>query len=211
MVFSTAEVLDDDSRAIIGTAFGVAPFDVYAMTETGFMSWQCEKRASLHVNSDLVFVEILRGDVPALPGELGRVVVTTLRARTMPLLRYDTGDLATASAGPCPCGRTFPTMGPIEGRARHAIRAADGRTLTQRAVMNRLAGTLRMGDYRLRRKSERTFLLETTPSAFAAGVGATDAQRVLRELLGDVEIALEAIDALPGGLKTHAVVDDRVS
>jgi hypothetical protein len=102
-------------------------------------------------------------------------------------------------------------MGSIEGRARHAIHAADRRTLTQRAVMNQLAGTLRMGEYRLRRKSERGFLLETTPSAFAAGVGATDAQRVLSELLGDVEIVVETIDALPRGSKTHAVVDERAT
>ena len=36
----------------------------------------------------------------------------------MPLIRYDTGDLAQAVEGPCPCGRTLPSFGEIAGRYR---------------------------------------------------------------------------------------------
>ena len=208
-VFSMAEVLDDDSRATIHAAFGVEPADLYGMTEVGFIGWQCEQRGPLHVNAELLVVEILRDGVPARCGELGRVVVTDLRGRTMPFLRYYTGDLATA-AGPCACGRTLPTMGPVEGRARHAIHTPDGRTLTQRAVMNRLVTTLRMGEYRLRRESERGFRLQVTPRGFAAGIGEAEALRALRALLGDVDLVVECVDAFPEGPKTHAVIDARV-
>ena len=34
----------------------------------------------------------------------------------MPLIRYDTGDLAEAVSGQCPCGRTLPSFGDIVGR-----------------------------------------------------------------------------------------------
>jgi phenylacetate-CoA ligase len=34
----------------------------------------------------------------------------------MPLIRYDTGDMARAVAGPCPCGRTTPAFGDLVGR-----------------------------------------------------------------------------------------------
>ncbi len=208
-VFPMGEVLDDDSRTTIRAAFGIEPTDLYGMTEVGFIAWQCERRSPLHVNAELVIVEILRDEVPARPGELGRVVVTDLRGQTMPFLRYDTGDLARA-AGPCNCGRTLPAMGPVEGRTRHAIHTIDGRTLTQRAVMNHLAATLRMGEYRLRRESDHRFRLEVTPRGFAAGFGEAEVRRALRELIGDVELVVESTDAFPEGSKTHAVIDARM-
>jgi len=211
MVFCMAEVLDDDSRTAIRTGFGVDPVDVYGMTEIGFVAWQCERRAALHVNGELVVVEILNGDRAARPGEIGRVVVTDLRGRTMPLLRYDTGDLAMAAHGPCACGRTLPTIGPIEGRARHVVYTAAGRTLTQRSVLNHLSGTLNMGEYRLRRRSERGYVLEVTSRAFAAGAGEPEARGSLARLLGDVDLSVEVVDALPPTLKTHAFVDETAS
>jgi phenylacetate-CoA ligase len=208
VVFSLAEVLDDDSRATIRNGFGVPPTDVYGMTEMGYIAWQCERREALHMNADTLVVEILRGDGAARPGEIGRVVVTNLRARTMPLLRYETGDLAEAVGEPCGCGRTLPTMGPIEGRERHVIEGNDGRVLTQRAVLNRLAGTLRMGEYQLRRKSENRFILEATARAFATDAGEDDARRIVRELFGNVDLEILSRNGFPWKLKTHAFIDE---
>jgi len=49
-------------------------------------------------------------------GEVGELVFTTLTKEAMPLLRYRTGDLASLSRDPCPCGRTFARMSRIKGR-----------------------------------------------------------------------------------------------
>ena len=48
-----------------------------------------------HVDSSSFYVEILEedGDRPVEPGKLGRIVITDLYNKAMPLLRYDTGDL----------------------------------------------------------------------------------------------------------------------
>jgi phenylacetate-CoA ligase len=208
-VFALGEVLDDESRATIREGFGSGPVDVYGMSETGFIGWQCGRRRDLHVNADCIFTEILRDGVAAAPGEIGRVVVTTLRARTMPLLRFDTGDLARAGCGPCDCGRQLPTMGRVEGRARDAVTAYDGRVVTQRAVLDRLAGTLKMGEYRIRRTSEHRFVLEATSRAFANSAGPRDARRIVRSLFGEVELETEECKEFPARLKTHAFVDER--
>ena len=59
---------------------------------------------------------------PCPPGRTGRIVATNLTNLAMPLLRYDSGDLAEATGGPCPCGRTLPTFGAVAGRyARFAF------------------------------------------------------------------------------------------
>jgi phenylacetate-CoA ligase len=43
-------------------------------------------------------------------------VFTTLTKEAMPLLRYRTGDLASVTREPCPCGRTFARMSRVKGR-----------------------------------------------------------------------------------------------
>jgi len=63
------------------------------------------------------------------PGEPGEIVVTTLAAEAMPLVRYRTGDLSRWLPGPCPCGGPLALLGPVQGRRDQAI-ALPGGTLT---------------------------------------------------------------------------------
>jgi phenylacetate-CoA ligase len=59
---------------------------------------------SLHVYADHVHVEIYDGDVPANPGAFGDIVLTSLRNRAMPLVRYRVGDRGRLLADRCRCG-----------------------------------------------------------------------------------------------------------
>ena len=133
-IFAEGEVLDRGTSTLIERVLGVAPVDLYGMTEAGFIGWQCEAREHLHVNAETCLVELLVDGRPARPGELGSVVVTDLRARTAPMIRYDTGDLAMAVEGPCACGRTLPLMGRVAGRTTESL----GR-VPLRAVVDGLA------------------------------------------------------------------------
>src|SRR5262249_34738987 len=58
-------------------------------------------------------------------GEVGRVVVTTLRNFAMPLLRYVIGDYAEVGAL-CDCGRGLPVLKRILGRSRNMMVTPDG-------------------------------------------------------------------------------------
>ncbi len=73
-------------------------------------------------------VEVLRDGRPALPGEVGEVVVTDLNNLCLPFIRYRIGDLAVAMdpAVPCPCGRGLPRLGRIEGRVQSLILGSNG-------------------------------------------------------------------------------------
>ncbi len=149
IVFCQGEVLDDATRDLIGRGFRADPVDLYGATEVGYLAWQCELRGDLHINAELVAVEILRDSQPAEPGELGSVVVTDLRGRLTPRIRWDTGDLARAAAAPCACGRTLPTIGTPEGRAKEALSTPDGRRVTQRGIADALAELVAPQLYRL--------------------------------------------------------------
>ena len=83
------------------------------------MASVCPEGGRYHIHCENVLVEILddAGKVCA-PGTVGHLIVTSLNNRIMPLIRYDTGDLAEAVDGPCPCGRTLPAFQRIHGRYR---------------------------------------------------------------------------------------------
>jgi len=90
------------------------------------------------VNAEAYLVEVLRDGRPAVAGELGRVVLTDLRGRAMPLLRYDT---CACRRRTCACGRPWPVLGRMEGRADEALLRRDGGIVTTRAVLDALSRT----------------------------------------------------------------------
>ena len=217
VVFCAGELLDAETRQLVIRVFGREPVGLYGQTEVGYIAWQCEHRGPFHVNADTHFVEVLRDGLPVHPGELGTIVVTDLRARTMPLIRYNTADLAIAASGGCSCGRQLPLMGSIEGRERASILLGDGRLLTTRQILDHLADTLRLGEYRLYQESLKKFRLELT---FHALVGHTRIENVepdsnvhlillghLRKLLGEIDLSIGIVKPWPadGTGKTHAI------
>ena len=131
-----SELLPDDLRGLVLSAWGVPLSDLYSANEVGYVALQCPESGLYHVQSEDVLVEIIGADGrPCAIGESGRVVVTSLHNFAMPLLRYDLGDVATVG-GPCRCGRTLPTLEAILGRTRNMMRLPGGRTAWPGFPMN---------------------------------------------------------------------------
>lgn len=111
-----SEQLTEPMRRRITGTFKVPVEQNYGLNEVGIVAALCPA-GRYHINVEHALVEILDDDLqPCAPGEAGRLVVTTLRNPAMPLLRYDTDDMARAIEGPCPCGRTLPAFDDIVGR-----------------------------------------------------------------------------------------------
>lgn len=182
VVFAHGEVLDAGSSGLIERVLGTAPVGLYGLTELGHLAWQCERREGYHVSADTCLVELIRDGRPAGPGEVGAVIVTDLRGRTNPLVRYETGDLAVAGAGPCACGRTLPLLRSVEGRARDAVRLPDGRLVTTRVLVDHMSGVLPPDRYQLRQEAPALFRLHVDAP------GWSDAESHVRALLGEVEL-----------------------
>ena len=114
----SSEGVDEDLRAACQEVFGCRIVENYSSAETGYMALQCPQCAKLHVQSEVVLLEVLDpSGEPCKPGEIGRVVVTPLHNFVMPLLRYEIGDEAEAG-GPCACGRGLPVLNRIVGRTQ---------------------------------------------------------------------------------------------
>lgn len=122
-ILGAAESLHESQRKIIEQAFGCPAYNTYGCREFMLIAAECEHRGGLHVNADHLKVE-LGGAADAGPSD---VIVTDLHNYGMPLLRYANGDLATAGAGSCTCGRGLPLLASVDGRKLDALRTPDGR------------------------------------------------------------------------------------
>lgn len=96
-------------------------FDIPGLTElygpgTGL---ECMAHQGIHYWADYYILEILHPETlePVAPGELGEMVVTTLRKEAAPLIRYRTRDLTRLIPEPCPCGNPLPRHDHLLGRS----------------------------------------------------------------------------------------------
>ncbi|UCG20350.1 MAG: phenylacetate--CoA ligase [Deltaproteobacteria bacterium] len=96
-------------------------FDIPGLTElygpgTGL---DCSEHRGIHYWADYYILEIIDPETlePVVPGELGEMVVTTLRKEGAPLIRYRTRDLTRIIPQPCPCGNPLPMHDRILGRS----------------------------------------------------------------------------------------------
>ncbi|GAA4504753.1 phenylacetate--CoA ligase [Actinoallomurus oryzae] len=113
-----SEPWSEEMRATIEDLLGLAALDIYGLSEVigPGVATECLERDGLHVNEDHFLVETVGEDGSPVPeGTPGELVFTTTR-EAMPLLRYRTGDVASLTTAPCPCGRTLVRMSKVLGR-----------------------------------------------------------------------------------------------
>jgi phenylacetate-CoA ligase len=131
-VIAAAERLFPADRDVMTAAFGPGIFETYGSREVMLMAAECPAHQGLHVSMENLVIELVVRDGarerPAVPGELGEVVVTDLHNYGAPFIRYVTGDLAVAlPPGRCGCGRALSRLQRVEGREADTVRDAQGR------------------------------------------------------------------------------------
>lgn len=118
-ILAITQQLTPEMRQRIERTFAVPVHEDYGFNEIGIVATRCLEGGRYHVSTENCLVEIVDDDGnPCPPGQRGHLLGTALINAAMPLLRYDSGDLAEAVDGPCPCGRTLPAFGVIHGRYR---------------------------------------------------------------------------------------------
>jgi phenylacetate-CoA ligase len=130
-ILAYGEGVGESDREAAMAGFGALILEPYSTKESGAIAHQCPAGRSLHVNSEVVFVEIVNDDdSPTAVGQTGRVIVTPFASTAQPIIRYDQGDRAVAG-GKCSCGRCLPVIQSIVGRTTAIFIHPDGRTNIQ--------------------------------------------------------------------------------
>lgn len=116
----------DKMRSSIANELGVDFYDIYGLTEIygPGIGISCDYRNGIHMWDDYIYFEIIDPKTGKnLPdGEIGELVITTLRKEGAPLIRYRTHDLTRIIPGECPCGSRFPRIDIIVGRTDDMIK-----------------------------------------------------------------------------------------
>jgi len=207
-VFTSSEPLPDEARRTIKAAFGCSVMSRYSTEEFGVLAQECPEVGTHHLNTASYRFEILstETDRPVPHGDRGRLVVTDLYSHAMPLIRYETGDLAAFGAE-CPCGRPGPTLSNIEGRQVEQIFAADNTPVSPFSINGALrdvAGVLQFQFIQTARKHYTLLLHLHNASQFSAEELVLTR---LRQILGAgtvVEIRrVDDIPPLPSGKRPY--------
>ena len=113
-------------RARIAAELGVQLYDIYGLTEVygPGIAMSCDYECGMHYWDDYLYFEIVDPktgeNVP--DGEVGELVITTLRKQGAPLIRYRTHDLTRFIPGECKCGSKFPRIDTLIGRTDDMVK-----------------------------------------------------------------------------------------
>lgn len=113
-------------RKRIAAELGVQLYDIYGLTEIygPGIAMSCEYECGMHYWDDYLYFEIVDPvtgkNVP--DGEIGELVITTLRKQGAPLVRYRTHDLTRFVMGDCKCGSKYPRIDTLIGRTDDMVK-----------------------------------------------------------------------------------------
>ncbi len=210
-VFSGGENVTREMRASIEEVFQCPLLDSYGQMERTACIAQCLE-GSYHVLSDYGLLEL----VDPRPSEeegiaLASAVGTTLYNRAMPLLRYEIGDLIEVFQQPvqCRCGRNFPVVRGVRGRAATAIVTPEGRVESALFALPSIVPGVAFMQF-VQEYSNRVDVKVVRTEAFNAECEAM-LRRCLREALGpSMEfrvsfVALDETEIEPSGKRPVAI------
>ena len=203
-VFSSSEVLTDDTRRLIEHAWGKVLFNQYAATESGSLAAECDHHLGMHLFEDLTMVEVVDyQNRPVPPGVYGdKLLLTVLFNRTQPLIRYELNDSVRLASSPCPSGRPFALIDDIQGRMEDVLSfpaRAGGMVAVQPLVFSQVMDMVPVSGWQVvRDKDGLHVLLSGVRSEFEDGKLADALQHALVEQGAVVPpIHVQRVSAIP--------------
>ncbi len=116
-----AEPHSEEQRQRIQNMLGVKAYNSFGMSEMcgPGVGFECKEQNGLHFWEDYYIVEIVDPETlePVPDGEIGELVLTSIKREAMPLLRYRTRDLTRVLGRTCPCGRNHVRIDRMKGRS----------------------------------------------------------------------------------------------
>jgi phenylacetate-CoA ligase len=205
MVISDSETLSPSTRHLVGRVLGTDPVDVYGLVELSNFAWECEHRSGFHVSADSHIVE-----VAATSDQPGPIIATALGMWTMPMIRYDTGDLAEVDATPCPCGRTLPLLRRIHGRRVDSVALPDGRRIFWPFFHEVLGRYEELRQWRILKDESGDLELQLVSMNDKHGLLARIESDLQRALPGELRLRLKQVEriSLSPGEKTRMIISN---
>lgn len=128
-VFTTAEKLYPSMREKIKTVFNSDVYDNYGTSDGGVGCNECQEHTGFHIDTERSILQIIDNDGNELENGEGKIISTHLYNYSMPLIRYDNGDLGIISEDICRCGRGHKLLKEIIGRSVEILYTPEGKNV----------------------------------------------------------------------------------
>lgn len=158
-IITSAETLPGYLRTVLAGDAGAELFNFYGAREIGRIAFECPAHTGLHVNADHLILQT-RPITKDRTEPLQEAIITCLNAYTMPLIRYQLGDICSFAERNCPCGCAFPLIGQMIGRTNDMFTLPSGRLVSPIALGFIIRRFAHYRQYRLTQESVTAFLLE---------------------------------------------------
>jgi len=191
------EALSNTVKNRLKTTFGCPVVSLYSNQECGMLAIECPENKEYHVNDASYHIELLKmnSDDPVSDGEPGRIVVTDLFNRAMPLIRYDTGDTAIWNKG-VECGWATQVFSSVQGQVIDYIYDTRGNKKSPHAISVLMGPFDKLLQYQFVQEGEKQYTLKLN-GAEGLYDDATF-RKLFEEYLGeDAEIIMEHVNEIP--------------
>lgn len=214
-IISYAEPLYEEDRSLMEEIFKCPVLSRYSSEEFGVIAHECLENRKFHLNNASYVIELLdlENDKPAAQGDPGRVVVTDLFSHAMPLIRYDTGDVAL-KGDECTCSLNTEVFEKIKGRIAESIYDTRGRLISPLVLVTPISRTLEnIRQFQFIQKGKKHYLVRLTVSpSFQKEKVRLIAEKLIKILGEDAQVEFEyvpIIPALPSGKRVYFINEYR--
>lgn len=194
-IITISEVLSDDMRLQIESSFECPPVSRYSSEEFGVLANQDLSGEFFWLNQANYLIEILElnSNKEVAIGELGRIVVTDLFNEAMPLIRYDTGDLAKPYE--VIKGRVI-KIESVEGRRLATIRDVKGEEVSSFSINGALRESIDIIQFQFSQEGSKEYLLKIITEK--SSVDEANIIQAYRNILGaEAIIKFDYVDEIP--------------
>ena len=196
-VLTTGEMLYPKQKETLSSAFSAPVFSYYGCNEISSLAYECEQGAK-HVVDEHVIMEAVDEDGNAVWDRPGRLLVTDLDNRAMPLIRYELGDVGTLSRARCACGRRLLVLKELAGRQQDALRNEAGDRLSATFFAGRFRDLRHLGQLQLVQEDVHSVEILYEGEGALAEVEVKDVAEEIRQRLGSgMQIHARRVDQIP--------------
>jgi phenylacetate-CoA ligase len=198
-VFTTAERLYLPQREIISRVFGCRVYDYYGSAEVRNIASECSN-ANMHVHADYVVLEEDR--TQSNPGELAPFIVTSLRNRVMPFIRYRNEDCGQLREGACGCGSNFPLMDLTISRTSDNFVLPNGRVVHGEFFTHLMYGSKGISSFQFHQTALDSIVLWVVPGPGEQGMRNRAIQQAVEKVKGldstsAMKVEVRTTEAIP--------------
>lgn len=192
-IVSGSELLNEDTRKGLSSKFNCKVFSRYSNEENGILGQDTGVDKTFILNEVDYYFEFLKldSDEWAKPGELSRIVITDLYNYSMPMIRYDTGDLCVYELI-----NDKLYIKEIQGRKVDLIYDSNGKELSPHVITNNMWDVEKIYQWKFIQIGQKNYKLElNVEEGFS---GEKELLEKLKVLLGkDANVVFEYKNEIP--------------